>query len=162
MEEIYFKKTKELKSNLNLLKEKLKVKITLAGKKAIIEGNSFEEYEAQQVLDAINFGFSAKKALLLKNEEFIFKMIHIKDITKRKNLREIKSRIIGTEGKTKRTIENISECFIEVIDNEVGVIVPAEKFEDAITGIKNLIKGSKQSNVYHYLEKMNKNHRGII
>ncbi len=156
MQTIIFKNLKELKRAKNELEKKLNIKIKIKAKKVEIRGNSLEEYEASIVLDAINFGFSAKKALALKEESKIFRILNIKNFTRKKNLKEVRARIIGKEGKTKRTIENIAECNIIIKDNEMGIIGDAESIKELITGITNLIKGTKQSNTYRYLERLNK------
>jgi len=156
MQTIIFQNFKELKRAKSELEKKLNVEIKIQAKRVEITGNSLEEYEASIVLDAISFGFSAKKALALKEESKIFRILNIKNFTRKKNLKEVRARIIGKEGKTKRTIENIAECEIIIKDNEIGIIGDAESIEKLITGITNLIKGTKQSNTYRYLERLNK------
>ncbi len=158
METIYIEKPSELKRNIALLEKSLGISINLKGKLATISGLGLEEYEAHIILEAISFGFSVKKSLLLLNPEFQFKRIKIKDFTRKKNLREVKSRIIGTKGKTLRTIENISNSYLILNEknNEIGLITHADSVEETTTAIQNLIRGTKQSNVYHFLEKQNK------
>ncbi len=161
METIYFEKITELKKNLARLQKELKIEVQIKGKQASIEGNPINEYEAHLVLGAMAFGFSAKKALQLKDPEIIFRKLHIKDYTRRKNLKEVISRLVGTKGKTKKTLEEISSSSIIIKDTEIGVIAPAELIEETTTAIINLIRGSKQSNVYRYLEKINTKEHGI-
>ncbi len=156
MQTIIFQNLKELKRAKSELEKKLNIEIKIQAKKVKIIGNSLEEYEASIVLDAISFGFSAKKALALKEESKIFRILNIKDFTRKKNLKEVRARIIGKEGKTKRTIENIAECDIIIKDNEIGIIGDAESIEELITAISSLIRGTKQSNTYRYLERLNK------
>lgn len=156
MEIFHFRKTNEIKKSKLELEEKLNVEIQIKGKNLIVIGDPVEEYEASIVLDAINFGFSTKKALTLKDENIIFRVINIKNFTRKKNLRVVRGRVIGKEGKTLRTIQNISNAHILVKENEVGIIGSAESIEEILTGITNLIRGSKQSNTYRYLEKLNK------
>ncbi len=155
METIYFEKISELKKNKKELEKKLNIVITIKGKTATIQGSPFNEYEASLILDAISLGFSAKKALQLADEQFIFRKLPVKNFTKRKNLHEVRARIIGKQGKTKRTIEEISGCNIIIKDNTIGLIGPSESIETATTALTNLIRGSKQANVYRYLERMN-------
>lgn len=155
MEILIFDKTTELRKNKTELEEKLDIKITILGRKVTITGAPIDEYEASLVLDAINLGFSARKALQLKDESKIFRVLNIKNLTKKKNLQSVRARIIGKEGKTKRTIENITNSDIVIKDNEIGIITDAESIEDIITGISNLIRGTKESNTYRYLEKIN-------
>jgi len=134
----------------------LKVKITIKNNEVSIEGESVDKYEASIVLEAVEFGFPVETSLLLKDPEFILTKMVIKDFTNRKDSSVVKGRLIGTHGKTKNTIEKISDCKIIIKDNEVGVIGHAEDIGYATTAIANLIKGSKQSNVYNYLERINK------
>ena len=158
-ETIYFQKTAELRRTKSQLEKELNVKIKITGRRVSIKGPPMDEYEAMQVLEAINFGFPAKKALLIKDPDMIFTIIHIKDFTRRKNLKEVKARVIGRHGKTKNTLENISGCDIIVKDNLIGIICMAESIETVTTALSNLIRGSKQGNVYGYLEKMNRSKR---
>jgi len=155
MEQVYFERVNELKKNKAELEQRLNVKITLEGKKAIIEGESVDEYEAVRVLEAIAFGFSAKKAIILTNENFRFQIINIKHFTRRKDMEDVRARVIGTEGKTKRTIETITGCSVMVKENQAAILGPVDSIEDAVTAIGNIAKGTKQANVYRFLERMN-------
>mgnify|MGYP001581702578 CR=1 FL=1 len=71
-----------LSKNIENLEDKLNIKIEIKKKVVKIEGSPLDEYEASIVLKAVNFGFSANKALLLKDHEMIFKSINIKDFTR--------------------------------------------------------------------------------
>ena len=158
-ETIFFEKFGNLKKALREIKEKLNVKIRTEGRKVTIEGEAVDEYEAKMIFDAVNLGFSARTALLLRNEGHVLRILNIKQFTRRKNIKEVVARIIGTEGKTKRAIEGIANCSILIHDHEVGIIGAAEDIEKTTIAITNLIKGSKQANVYAFLEKMNKEKR---
>lgn len=149
-------RTAELKREKKFLEKTLNIKITIQGKKVTIDGDPLDEYEADLVLDAMSFGFPAKTAAILKNEDFAFRKINIKDYTRRKNLKEVLRRIIGTHGKTRKTLENISGSKIIIKDHEVGIIGPSEEIEYTITATANIIRGSKQTNTYKYLEKINR------
>lgn len=154
METFYVTRISEVNRNKDLLEEKLKVKLTISGIKVEVEGKAVDEFEATRVFDAVVFGFSVKKALLVLNEDFVFKTVHIKDHTKR-NLKDVQARIIGTKGKARRTISDISGCELLIKEGEVGIIGDVESAADAETAVVNIIKGSKQSNMYRYLEKRN-------
>jgi len=155
MEEIYCENLAELKREKKFLENKLHIKIKIKGRIVVLEGDPLDEYEALMILDAINLGFSAQNASLLTDPNFVFEKINIKDYTRRKNLKIVKGRLIGTHGKTKKTIEQIAHCFVKIKGNTVAVIAPAEGIEYALTAIINIIKGSKQTNVYKYLERIN-------
>jgi KH domain-containing protein len=155
MEEIYVKRISQVINNKDELEKKLKVKISIKGKKVIFDGDSVDEFDAENVFSAINFGFSAKRALLLRSEDILFRKVHIKDHTKRNDMKAVRARLIGTHGKTRMTIEEIAGCDIVVTDSDVGIIGDAESIDEAVIAIVNLIKGSKQSNAYFFLERMN-------
>jgi|SRR3989344_965306 len=162
MQTIFFEKNSEIKRTKEELEKKLNVKIEIDGRKVIVEGGPFEEYIASVVLDAMRFGFSAHKALILKDDRNIFRTVSIKDNTHKKKLKEVRARIIGKNGKTKKTIENITNCEVIINNNEVGIIGEAESIEEVITAVSNLVRGTKQSNTYKYLEKMNKRKKDVI
>jgi len=157
METIYIARVAEVKNNFDVLKGALNVKMNLNGRRLEYSGNTIDEYEASLVLGAINLGFSVKKALLLKDDNMQLKLIHIKHFTRKKNLREVRARIIGSEGVTKRVMEEISGCHIIIRENNyVAIIGDSESIEDATTAVTSLIRGTKQANIYRYLERANK------
>jgi len=155
METLYCKNLTELRREKKFLERIFKVKIEIKGRQIFVEGESLNEFEMEAVIDAMNLGFSARTAALIKEEDIVFEKLNIKDHTRRKNLEIVRGRLIGTHGKTKNTLEQISGCEIKIKDNIVGVIGEAESVADALVGIGNIIKGSKQTNVYKFLERIN-------
>ena len=136
------------------LEKILNIKITNRGKEIKIDGKPEDEYIAEKVIDALNFGFKFTEAISLKEEENnIFEIINIKDHTTKKDHSKIRSRIIGKNGKALSTLENLGNCYIEVSENNVGVIGNSEMIEDITQAIVSLIKGSKHGNVYSFLER---------
>jgi len=121
MEVIFLSKISEVRKNKGRLEGELGVKLKIVGKKIEIDGESVAEYDALQFFEAVNFGFSIRKALLLKNEDYVFKKIHIKEYTKR-SLKAVRARLIGTKGKTRKAMSEISGCEILIKESEVGVV----------------------------------------
>ena len=156
MQIIYFIKILELKRAKSELEKALGVRIEIAGRKVVVRGEPLNEYDASFIFEAINFGFSAQKALSLRDENMVFRIVNIKQFTRKKNLREVRARLIGTRGRTKKTIENISNSNIVINDNDIGVIARADEIEEIITAITSLIRGAKQANTYRFLERMNR------
>jgi len=154
MENFYIENLAKFRKYKNELEKELNLEIKIDGKNAVIEDSAIKEYEFSRIMDAINFGFTLKRALLLKEDNMEFKTIHIKDHTKR-NLRVVKARLIGKKGKTKRVLADVSDCEIIIKETEVGIIGEVKSVEDLEKAIISLIKGSKQSNIYQYLERMN-------
>ena len=135
------------------LEKILNVKITNRGKEITISGEPEDEYIAEKVIDAINFGFPFSSAILIKEQGFIFEILNIKKYTRRKDLERIRARIIGKKGKTLSTLSQLTKCDFELKDNRVGIIGDPEYIKNAQEAITQLIKGAKQGNVYAYLEK---------
>jgi ribosomal RNA assembly protein len=153
METIYCEKVPRIIKNKKKLEDKLNIKIKNRGKEVTIEGKPEDEYVAEKVIDALNFGFPFSIALLVKDEDNILEILNIKDYTKRKDLERIRARIIGKGGKTLATLHQLTKCNFELKDNQVGIIGDPEYIENAQEAIISLIKGTKQSNVYSHLEK---------
>ena len=141
-----------IKSRLKL-ERFLNVKITNRGREVKIEGAAEDEYLAEKVVDALEFGFPLGVALLIKQEDNMFEVIRIKDHTTRHDLERVRGRIIGKGGGTLKTLNELTKCYFELKDNEVGILGHPEYIENAQEALISLIKGSKQSNVYAHLEK---------
>lgn len=149
----YSEKINKIKQNKEKLEKELKIKLSFSGKSVLIQGDPINIYAAERVFEAINLDFKIEDCLLLKDEEFVIETINIKDLTKRKDLERIRARIIGTKGKTKELIQNLSDCLISVHNNQIGIIGRTEDIKKAITAITSLIQGKKQGKVYGFLEK---------
>ena len=69
------------------------------------------------------------------------------------NLLRLKARCIGTKGKAKNTIENLTNTSISVYGKTISIIGLAEQVFLAKKAIEALLRGSKHGNVYKQLEK---------
>jgi KH domain-containing protein len=153
--------TVEIQNRKEIIRTKAKIEKALNAKLFLkenileVETDPLNEFEAQRVFDAMNLGFSADDALIILEEDISFVQLNMKDYANTKNLEVVRSRVIGTHGKTKLTIEEITKCKIKVQDNLIGIIGPGEIIETAITALTNIIKGTKQANAYRYLERIN-------
>ena len=153
MIKLIIEKTARVLKNKKRLEKALKIKISSEGKEMVIEGRPEDEYIAEKVFQALDFGFPMSAALLIKTNDYMFEIISIKDLTKRKDLGRIRARIIGKQGRALRTLSNLTECNFELKDNFVGIIGSPENIKYAQEGLSSLVRGSKHSNVYSYLEK---------
>ncbi len=153
MKTLLIDKVPRITKNKKRLEKILKVKITNRGKEVNISGKPEDEFIAEKVIDALNLGFPFSVAILIKEEDFVFETIHIKDHTTRKDLERIRARIIGKKGKALQTLSQLTKCYFELKDNKIGIVGDAENIENAQEAIILIIKGSKHSNVYAHLEK---------
>lgn len=153
MQETYSEVIKKILRDKKKLEQELKVRITNKGKILFVEGKTEDEYTTMQIIESINLHFTTQQALLLCEEDFVLEKLNIKDLTKRHDLDRIRARIIGTKGKTKKIIENLSDCFVSLHGNIVGIIGRIENIEKARTALISIIQGAKQSKVYSFLER---------
>jgi len=153
MKTLYFTMSPRTEKNRIKLEKELNVKIGIKGEDVIIDGEPVDEYLAEKIIDALGFGFQFKVAILIKKEDFLFEVLNIKDYTKKKDFKRIKARIIGTRGKTLKTLSHLTECYLEIKDNSIGIIGAPEYIHNCQNAVISLIRGSKQANVYAFLEK---------
>lgn len=153
MRTILSEKLARIIKNKKKLEQTLNIKITNRGKEVTIDGKAENEYIAEKVIDALNFGFPYSAAIAIKKEDALLEFLNIKDYTTRNDLERVRARIIGKAGKTLKTLSDVSECFLELKENQVGIIGPAENIENVQNAIISIVKGSKQSNVYTSLER---------
>ena len=153
MKTIISEKIARIIKNKKRLEKELNIKISNNGKEVSLSGEPVDEYVAEKVLEALNLGFPLEIALLIKEEDYTFEILNMRDFTKKKDFPRIRARIIGKEGKTLRTLNNLTNCNFEVLDKEIGIVGDAENIEAARQSVISLIQGAKQANVYAYLEK---------
>ena len=153
MEKIFCEKFKRIIKNKQKLEKNLGISLTINKEEVIIDGPAENEYVAEKVIEALDFGFPFTIALLIKEEDFIFESLNIKNYTKRKDLAAVRARIIGKDGKTLSTLHQLTKCYFELKDNLVGIIGEPEHIRNANEAIISLARGAKHSNVYSFLEK---------
>lgn len=153
MKTILSEKILRIIKNKKRLEKILDVKISIKNQEVEIDGTPENEHDATQVIDALNFGFPFKAAISIKEEEKVLEIINIKEYTKTSNLERIRARIIGKGGKTLKTLSKLTNCYIELKENQIGVIGNPENLETILEGIIEIIQGSKHGNVYKGIEK---------
>lgn len=137
------------------LEKNIKINILIGKDSVQIKGAEYEEFIVSEMIHAIDFGFHVEDALLLYKEEYVLEFIEVKEFTRRKNLKDVRARIIGTGGKARKTIEKLTGASIVINGNDIGVIVDSENLDAVTQAIESLIGGSKHGNVFSYLEKQN-------
>ena len=155
MQSLIIKSKTKIKKIIPKIESRLKIKISLVKNTVSISGEEFNQYLALHMLEAVDFGFDIDDVLLLINPDFIIDFISIKEHTKKHNLKEVRARVIGTQGKAKKVIELLTGAKIVIHDNLVGVIAESERMEAARQAMISLIQGANHANVFAYLEKQN-------
>ena len=112
-------------------------------------------YSCREVIMAIGRGFNPDIARLLLKSDYCFEYIDLKEYAGKSKdaLLRIKGRVIGSEGKTRRLIEELSEVHICVYGKTIGIIGLPEYAAIAREAVERLLRGSTHSAVYKFLEK---------
>ena len=118
---------------------------------SLLEGNPFK---ALEIISAISRGFSPEKAFKLLREDVIFQLLDMRDYVgnSQSSINRIKSRIIGEQGRSRRTIEELSGADVSVYGHTVGFIGIFEAIKIAVEAIILLSKGSSHRSVYTMLQ----------
>jgi len=112
--------------------------------------------KAKDVVTAIGRGFSPDVAFrLIRNEDEIFDMVDLRLVFGRSesDIKRIKGRIIGTEGKTRRLIEELTEANVVVYGHTVGIIGSFEQADAARNAVQMIVEGCEHHTVYRYLQR---------
>ena len=108
----------------------------------------------KQVLIAFGRGFDLDDALNLLDEQYGLEIIDITDYVGKSKSRLVtmRGRIIGTDGKTKRTIENATGTKLSIFGKTVSILGPWEKIPTAKRAVEMLLEGKMHNTVYRWLE----------
>ena len=112
---------------------------------------------ARDIVLAIGRGFSPARALRLLRENTFLRVVDIKEATGHREkaaLRRIRSRVIGTRGRARERIEELSGCSVSVYGSTVALIGDEGQLERAGRAIELLLRGSEHSTVFHLLARL--------
>jgi ribosomal RNA assembly protein len=113
-------------------------------------------FRAKEFIQAIGRGFSQERADKLFHSEYnIISIIDLRDIFGRhqSEIKRVKGRVIGKNGKTRKIIEELTEVYISVYGYTITLLGDIEHVEIAKQSVEMLIKGSQHSTVYKFLQK---------
>ena len=118
-------------------------------------GDPLKSVITNSVIQAIGRGFNPEKALLLYQENFQLAVISLRDFANpgSKRISQIKARLIGTSGRTRQIVEELTTTAISIYGDTVSIIGDYVSMEFAKEAVTMLINGSKQRTVYTYLER---------
>jgi ribosomal RNA assembly protein len=147
-------------TNKARLEEAFNVKIEVKPEEGIVyveprEGATlYNVYVAEKALKALSIGFSIDDVLLLKDDVYDLEIIDLGEVAKnREDLMRIKARVIGTGGRFKKALEDMTGAKIAVGEKQIGIIGDFEQnklIKDALT---RLIAGQSHQAVMKFLER---------
>jgi len=111
-------------------------------------------FELREIIQAIARGFSPETASLLLKPDYMLEIINLKDygLDKPNKLMRVKARVIGTGGKARRVVEEMTDTQVCVYGKTIGIIGECTGVSSAKRAIDLLVKGSMHSTVFKWLE----------
>lgn len=108
----------------------------------------------RDIIRALGRGFSPEHAIRLFGDDAYFELLDIHDyVGKNKTrMRQVAARIIGSEGKTRRIIEEQTGCHLAIYGHTVGIIGELEELGHAKRACDMILRGAEHSSVYGFLE----------
>jgi ribosomal RNA assembly protein len=144
--------TKEVMDHIG---NKLNLNVSRKDNTVYIDGEGLELFQAKSIIKAIGRGFSPERAYRLLDLDETLDVVELKKLGERRAL-TIKSRIIGTNGKTRKKLEEYSGASISIYGNTIALIGTFEQIQSAKEAVMMFIKGVKHTTVYKFLEQVRK------
>jgi ribosomal RNA assembly protein len=109
-------------------------------------------WKARDITQAIGRGFSPQRAFALLDDDVYLRIVNLEEFGSTPNqIRRLKGRVIGKGGKTRRNIEELTNTYVTVMGNTVGVIGEVENQQVAVNAIVRLLRGAEHSTINRYL-----------
>lgn len=134
------------------------------GEGIIIENNdAYKEFLTSNIINAFGRGFEIDDALLLLNEDYYFSYIDLRQMfSSDGRISQIKSRIIGTAGKSKRYIQSVSGVKMSVYGHTIGFIGMTDQIEEAQAAVHTIIEGGTHKLAYQRMEASHRKHKDYM
>jgi len=113
-------------------------------------------FKAKDVVTALGRGFSPEHAFrLVRDEDALLDVIDLRTAFGKSeaDIKRVKGRIIGMNGKTRRLIEELTDTHVAVFGHTVSIIGTIEQVQVAREAVEMLVKGSMHSTVYRVLHR---------
>jgi len=142
------------------LEDEMGVKLSVDSREGVVTVRAesalkTDPFSATRVIEAIGRGFSPQKARRLLDEGTALEVIDLRDYAGRSvnSLERIRGRVIGLKGKSRRVIEELTECHLSVYGRTVAIIGEAGGVQLAADAVRSLAAGSQHKTVYNTLQK---------
>lgn len=142
------------------LQKETKTKIEVDSKEGLVQITGKDAlllYLAREIVRAIGRGFNPEIAMQLLKQDYGLEIVSIMDYARNQNdLERLRGRVIGEGGKSRKTIEGLTDTQLCVFGKTVGIIGPMEGLADARRAITDLLSGATHASVYRWLERKRK------
>ena len=125
------------------------------------EPDPVRRMKAPDVITAIGRGIAPSRAVQLLEDEVFLRLYDIREwVGKQPNqTRSMRSRLIGTNGRIRTLIEELTSCEISIYGSTVAVIGDNEGLALATPAIEGILGGSEHGTVLYGLEQDRKKQR---
>ncbi|MGC9146941.1 MAG: KH domain-containing protein [Infirmifilum sp.] len=147
-------------SNKRRIEEAFNVRVNVDSEKGFVflepgeNSTMYNVFRAKKAVEALALGFSVDDVVLLAEDVYDFEVVDLGEAARNQaDLARIKARVIGSEGKFKRTLEEITGVKIVIGEKVVGLIGDYEQLRLAKDAISRLIRGQSHQTVLKFLER---------
>lgn len=139
-----------------------KVKLNVSSESGTIEVSPSTDNDdpsttlrAKDVVTAVGRGFSPERAMTLVDDDMVLDVIDLRELfgKNESDINRIKGRVIGTQGKMRRLLEEMTDAKVSVYGWTISMIGEFEAISAARQAIEMLLKGKQHSSVYKFLRK---------
>lgn len=143
------------------IEKALGIHVTIDSKEAdvLLEGDdSLHLLTGQNIVKAIGRGFNPEIAMELLSDENYLEVVDIEEYsgTSKSSLIRVRARAIGTGGKARKTVEELTDTKVVVFGKTISIIGDFEGVALARKAFESLLMGNRHSTVYAWLEKHRK------
>jgi ribosomal RNA assembly protein len=136
------------------IEDRTKAKLALDENTVSIEGTGLGAWKARDMVQAIGRGFNPVVAFLLMNDDYVLRVLSLKDFAaNEKAYSRLKGRVIGERGRVRRFLEKNTGAMISVYGKTVALIGSYDEVEVASEAVRMLLSGSQHGAVRRFLEK---------
>ena len=138
---------------------KTKIRVSKEGDVEITAEESVSTFIAVPIVRAIGRGFNPEITMKLARDNFYLEVIDMRAFSKdsKARMQSIRARLIGTQGKAWKMLEQLTNCHLAVHGRTAAVIGGVEEVQIARQAVEKLLGGSPHSNVYHFIESQMEN-----
>jgi ribosomal RNA assembly protein len=110
--------------------------------------------KALDIIKAIARGFSPEHALDLLRDDIFLKVIDLEEVVRNeRGVARQRARLIGTEGKARRMLEERTGARISIYGNTVAIIGDAEAVDMASEAVVKIASGTPHGDVYREIQR---------
>ncbi|MCX8208287.1 MAG: KH domain-containing protein [Sulfolobales archaeon] len=111
--------------------------------------------KCQEIIKAIDYCYSYERASRLYDDDVVLLVLDLKDFagSSESHLQRVKGRIIGEEGRARKTLEEMTGTYISVCRDYVAIIGDYTRAELARQAVEMLAQGRQHSTVYKFLDR---------